>query len=70
MEKKAADDFDKQTLKTLRILSSNPFMFKEVEGLSNLRRGLVRKISSFYYEVKDNRTEVAYFWGNRQKPIL
>jgi len=67
---KALNDFKKNAIKTLDLISSSPFMYKETEFDPNIRQGLIKKISSVFYEVKSDRIEVLFFWDNRQEPMF
>jgi len=67
---KALNDFKKNTIKTLELIGNSPFIYKETEFDSNIRQGLIKKISSVFYEIKSDRIEVLFFWDNRQEPML
>ena len=67
---KAQQDFKKNTLKTLGLISQNPFIYKQTDFDTNIRIGLIKKISSVFYEVKPDRIEVLFFWDNRQEPMI
>ena len=66
---KAVDEFEKNTLKVLELIQRSPFMFKETELDSNIRKGLIKKRSSIFYEVRSNTIVVLFFWDNRQEPV-
>jgi plasmid stabilization system protein ParE len=55
--------------KTVKILQS-PLIFKSVMDNPNIRKGLIHKNCSVFYEVKPNEIEVLFFWDNRQDPII
>lgn len=67
---KVSQDFKKNTLKTLRLISLNPFIYKQTDFDPNIRVGLIKKISSVFYEVKEDRIEILFFWDNRQEPMV
>jgi plasmid stabilization system protein ParE len=67
---KAVSDFKKNTIKTLELISNSPFVYKETEFDPNIRQGLIKKISSVFYEIKTDRIEVLFFWDNRQEPMF
>jgi hypothetical protein len=62
--------FERKTLKTLDQISKSPFIFKGIEENSNVRKGLINKNCSVFYEVKTDKVEILFFWDNRQEPIL
>jgi len=67
---KAVSDFKKNTIKTLSLIGDSPFLYKETDFDPNIRQGLIKKISSFFYEVKPDRIEILFFWDNRQEPMF
>lgn len=67
---KVLSDFKKNTLKTLELIGNSPFIYKETEFDPNIRQGLIKKLSSVFYEVKPDRIEVLFFWDNRQEPMF
>lgn len=67
---KASLDFKKNTVNTLKLISQNPFIYKQTGFNPNIRIGLIKKVSSVFYEVKADRIEVLFFWDNRQEPML
>lgn len=67
---KALSDFKKNTIKTLELISNSPFLYKETEFDPNIRQGLIKKLSSVFYEIKSDRIEILFFWDNRQEPMF
>ncbi|RZJ86892.1 MAG: insulinase family protein [Chryseobacterium sp.] len=61
-------NFDK-TMALLQERMFNP-AFKQTDFDPNIRIGLIKKISSVFYEVKDDRIEILFFWDNRQEPMI
>ncbi|TBO39827.1 type II toxin-antitoxin system RelE/ParE family toxin [Pedobacter kyonggii] len=55
---KAVSDFKKNTIKTLALISNSPFIYKETEFDPNIRQGLIKKLSSVFYEIKSDRIEI------------
>ncbi|ACU03310.1 hypothetical protein Phep_1092 [Pedobacter heparinus DSM 2366] len=68
--KKAVEDFERNTIKILTLIQQSPYMYKETELNPNIRKGLIKKVSSVFYEIKSDRIEVLFFWDNRQEPML
>jgi plasmid stabilization system protein ParE len=62
--------FETKTVKTLATISQSPFIFKSVTENQNIRKGLIHKNCSVFYEVKERHIEILFFWDNRQEPIL
>jgi plasmid stabilization system protein ParE len=67
---KEAIEFEKRTLKVLGMIGKFPFMFEAIKGTTKVRRAFIHKNCSMFYEVKEPRVEVLFFWDNRQDPIL
>ncbi len=67
---KAAKEFENNMLKTLETLSHSPYMFKEIDNDPSIRKGLIKKASSFFYKVTENQIEILFFWDNRQEPFV
>jgi len=69
--KKVALKFEQKTVRTLEIVSKKPFIFKAVDDSNpNLRKGLINKNCSFFYEISSSQLQVLFFWDNRQKPLF
>ena len=64
------EKFERKTVKTLDLILQSPLMFKSVADNPNIRKGLIHKNCSVFYEVKPNEIEVLFFWDNRQDPIV
>jgi plasmid stabilization system protein ParE len=62
--------FELKTIKTLDSILQSPLMFKSVTNNPNIRKGLIHKNCSVFYEVKPAEIEVLFFWDNRQDPII
>jgi len=45
----------------LELIGNSPFIYKETEFDPNIRQGLIKKLSSIFYEVKPDRIEVLSF---------
>jgi plasmid stabilization system protein ParE len=64
------EKFELRTVKTLDSILQSPLMFKSVADNPNIRKGLIHKNCSVFYEVKPTEIEVLFFWDNRQDPII
>lgn len=65
-----AKKFETKVFRTLDILSKKPLILKEIDAHSNVRKGLIDKNCSFFYEVSPSQIQILFFWDNRQEPIL
>jgi len=64
------EKFERKTVKTLDSILQSPLMFKSVMDTPNIRKGLIHKNCSVFYEVKTSEIEILFFWDNRQDPIF
>lgn len=66
---KAMKDFERNTQKVLAAIAKSPFIYKQTEFDINVRRALIKKRTSVFYQIKVNSIEILFFWDNRQDPI-
>jgi plasmid stabilization system protein ParE len=64
------NEFRKRTYQVVEIISTFPFTFKAVGKEKNLRKALIHRNCSMFYDVGDRYIEVLFFWDNRQDQIL
>jgi plasmid stabilization system protein ParE len=64
------EKFERKTVKTLDSILQSPLMFKSITDNPNIRKGLIHKNCSVFYEVKEHEIEILFFWDNRQDPIF
>jgi plasmid stabilization system protein ParE len=65
---KAALKFKDKTKRTILNISQQPLIFPEC-GVDNVRKGVITKQSSVFYEVTTH-ISLVYFWDNRQDPLF
>jgi plasmid stabilization system protein ParE len=65
-----ADKFLEKVDKTLDLTSKNPYMFKVSSIQDDVRKGLISKQTSFFYEIYENEIFILFFWDNRQESIF
>ena len=61
--------FESKVRKILDLVSKSPFIFQSVEELEEVRKGIISRQCSFFYQVKETQIEVLFFWDNRQEPL-
>lgn len=66
---KVASDFKKETIRVLQLISNAPLIYEETKLDSNIRKGITKKLSSVFYEVRLDKIEVLFFSDNRQEPM-
>ncbi len=64
-----AEKLRAQVSRTLNQISIHPFSFQE-SSLKNVRKAVVSKYTSFFYEVFEHHILLVFFWDNRQQPIF
>jgi plasmid stabilization system protein ParE len=50
-------------------ISIHPFLFQE-SPILNVRKEVISKYTSLFYEVFENHIFLVFFWDNRQQPFL
>ena len=45
-------------------------MFKALSQNENIRKALIHKNCSMFYEIKGHAIMILFFWDNRQDPIF
>lgn len=67
---KHVNNFINKTEKILKLIATNPLIFKSIIENENVRRGILHQNCSFLYRVNGNRIELLAFWDTRQEPFL
>ena len=66
---KSADKFIGKTKKILKSISNYPLLFPE-SGIENIRKAVITKQTSVFYEVFPDKIVLMFFWDNRQDPLF
>ena len=53
---------------TLKILTSNPFIFQISDIEEDIRRAVIAKYNSLYYRINSDTIEIISFYNNRKDP--
>ena len=56
--------------KTIRIMSTQPYMFKAAPISDDIRIAHISKQTSLFYQVTEKSINLLFFWDNRQEPFL
>lgn len=67
---KQVEKFIQKASKTLENISSQPYIFKSSAIQENVRKGLISKQTSVFYQIESDKIVILFFWDNRQKPII
>jgi plasmid stabilization system protein ParE len=65
----SSNKFINKTKNTLLNISRQPFLFPE-SGIENVRKAVITKQSSAFYEVYPTHIMLVFFWDNRQYPLF
>lgn len=63
-----AKEIKLKIFKVLDQILKHPFLFQE-SRIINVRKAVITKYTSLYYEVFEDHILLVYFWDNRQQPI-
>lgn len=63
-------EFRRRAYEVIDGISNFPFMVKAVGENENLRKAVIHKNCSMFYDVGKTSIEKQFFWDNRQDPIL
>jgi plasmid stabilization system protein ParE len=66
---KSSEKFISKTTKLLSSISAHPFLFPESD-ITGVRKAVITKQTSVFYEIYTNRIMLVFFWDNRQDPLF
>lgn len=64
---KEAIDFIIKTEFTIKLISTQPYLFPE-SNFRQIRKAVVTKQTSFYYLIQEQKVYIITFWDNRKNP--
>jgi len=67
---KVVIEFEEKVVRILELIKSSPFMFKGLSHNENIRKALIHRNCSMFYEIKGHAVLILFFWDNRQDPIF
>lgn len=62
--------FQELTSVCLDKIQGNPYLYQEIEELTQIRRCIIHANCSILYHISSSKVEVLCFWDNRQNPLL
>lgn len=65
---KSVNKFNNRLQSTLELISQNPDLYPSSDKMKNVRRCVLSKQTSLYYQIKRDRIELIAFFDNRQDP--
>ena len=63
-------NFRSRVYDVVEVISRSPLIFRSVNNNDNIRKAVIHKNCSMFYEIKEQRIDILFFWDNRQDPIL
>jgi plasmid stabilization system protein ParE len=66
---KSSEKFIDKTTKLLSSISVHPFLFPESD-IEGVRKAVITKQTSVFYEIYTDRIMLVFFWDNRQDPLF
>lgn len=51
------------------LIKNQPYLFKQYSDFESIRKAVIHKNCSLFYEVNKVSIQLLYFWDNRQNPI-
>jgi plasmid stabilization system protein ParE len=67
---KHTEIFERRVLQVVNLIQVSPFIFESVNKDYYLRRCVIHKNCSMFYEVGSFQITVHFFWDNRQDPLF
>jgi plasmid stabilization system protein ParE len=64
-----ANKFIAKTKRILISISNHPHLFPQ-SGIENVRKAVITKQTSLFYEIFPDRIMLVFFWDNRQDPLI
>lgn len=66
---KVADNFRDKVKKVLHSISQHPYLFPEAD-IAGMRKAVITKQTSLFYEIYNDCVYLTFFWDNRQDPLF
>ncbi|MES2809274.1 MAG: type II toxin-antitoxin system RelE/ParE family toxin [Bacteroidota bacterium] len=67
---KYVQEFKRRSVKVIETIRESPFAFQSIHANKNVRRKVIHKNISVFYEVESDSISILFFWDNRQDPIF
>lgn len=67
---RSANAFINKVDKTIKIISTQPYVFKASLISKEVRIAFISKQTSLFYQITDKSIHLLFFWDNRQEPFL
>lgn len=65
-----AESFIESVYKKIDLIVFLPFIYEPISLNSQVRKGVISKHTSFYYQVYQEEIRILFFFDNRQDPLI
>lgn len=65
-----AENFIQIAYKKIDLIAILPFIYEPISLNSQVRKGVISKHTSFYYQVYQEEIRILFFFDNRQDPLI
>lgn len=65
-----ANKFIISVYQKIDLVAIQPFIYEPISLDRNVRKGVISKHTSFYYQVYENEVRILFFFDNRQEPLI
>lgn len=65
----SAKKFIKKVDSVVRSISNQPYIYKRTSFNNKVRKAVINKQCSLFYEINEETIMLSYFWDNRQEPM-
>jgi len=61
-------EFEERTMEVVERIQLTPFIYQATETDKNVRKAIIHKNCSMFYQIRDNWIDILFFLDNRQEP--
>jgi len=65
-----ANKFINSVYRKIDLVAIQPFIYEPISINNSVRKGVISKYTSFYYQVNQDEIRILFFFDNRQEPLI
>ncbi|RDC56840.1 type II toxin-antitoxin system RelE/ParE family toxin [Pedobacter chinensis] len=65
-----ARKFIHSTYQKIDLVAQQPFIYEPISFNNTVRKGVISKYTSFYYQIHQEEIRILFFFDNRQEPLI
>lgn len=65
-----ANKFVNSVYQKIDLIAVQPFIYESISLNSKVRKGVISKYTSFYYQVNQEEIRILFFFDNREEPLI